>query len=288
MEKLDTSVIVSSASHNGYGTLRSFHESIGWTVFGPPEIRDPRGVRRRAEDAYFAVNEPSAAVWLLSFDGAALARIDLPAGLDPGGGAFASDGTYYVGSRSQRSIERVDLTARRYRGPAIALAGISFPRGFAVLDDGRFVVASGTHPVLGGGQRGLFLYDRRGRIENDAFVDDPLLDPLDLALCDGYLYVTSEFPFGSNHAAVSLRRYDVQNGAPAGAWCAENTPAFRRVEKPRGIAVTDYGILLICAQNCVLAVDVTTSGRAWLVAEDQHLAGQSLALCPDLLKRKQI
>ena len=288
MNKLGASLIVSSASDGGYGTLRSFDESIGWTVFGPPEIRDPRGVRRRAEDAYVVVNEPSAAVWLLSFDGAALARIDLPPGLDPGGGAFASDGTYYVGSRSQRSIERVDLTARRYRGPAVALTGISFPRGFAILDDGRFVVASGTHPVLGRGQRGLFLYDRSRKIENDAFVDDPLLDPLDLALCNGYLYVTSEFPFGSNHAAVSLRRYDVRNGAPAGTWSAEDTPAFRRVEKPRGIAATDYGILLICAQNCVLAVDSTTSGKAWLVAEDDHLAGQSLALSPDLARRKPI
>jgi hypothetical protein len=100
--------------------------------------------------------------------------------------------------------------------------------------------------------------------------------------------VTSEFPFGSNHAAVSLRRYDVRSGAPAGAWSAKDTPAFRRVDKPRGIAVTDSGILLICAQNCVLAVDMTTSGKGWLVAEDEHLAGQSLALCPDIARRKPI
>jgi hypothetical protein len=128
MNKLGASLIVSSASDGGYGTLRSFDESIGWTVFGPPEIRDPRGVRRRAEDAYVVVNEPSAAVWLLSFDGAALARIDLPPGLDPGGGAFASDGTYYVGSRSQRSIERVDLTARRYRGPTTLVSSLRAAR----------------------------------------------------------------------------------------------------------------------------------------------------------------
>ncbi len=158
------SLVVSSASGIGYGTLRSFEGSVGWAAFGPPRIRDPRGVRRRAEDAYFVVNEPSAGIWLISFDGAALARIDLPAGLDPGGGAFAPDGMYYVGSRSQRSIEQVDLAARRYCGRAVTLDGISFPRGFAVLDDGGFVVASGTHPVLGGGRRGLCLYDRNGRI----------------------------------------------------------------------------------------------------------------------------
>jgi hypothetical protein len=275
---MPTSLVVSSASRLGYGTLRCFEEPVGWTTFGPPEIKDPRGVRRRAKDAYFAVNEPSAAVWLLRFDGTALARIDLPAGIDPGGGAFAPDGLYYIGSRSQRSIEQVDLAARRYCRRAVTLDGISFPRGFAVLDDGGFVVASGTHPVLGGGRRSLFLYNRNGSLESDAFVDDPLLDPLDLALHDGYLYVTSEFPFGADNAVVSLRRYDAKNGAPSGTWSAEHSPAFGRVQKPRGIAFTDDGTLLMCAQSCVLAIDVTTLGSAWLVAEDEHLAGQSLAL----------
>jgi hypothetical protein len=70
--------------------------------------------------------------------------------------------------------------------------------------------------MLGGGRRGLFLYDRNGRVESDAFVNDPLLDPLDLALRDDYLYVTSEFPFGADDAVVSLRRYDARNGAPCG------------------------------------------------------------------------
>jgi hypothetical protein len=279
--KMRTSLVVSSASALGYGTLRSFEESAGWAAFGPPEIKDPRGVRRRTEDPYFVVNEPSAAAWLLRFDGTALARIDLPAGLDPGGGAFGPDGMYYVGSRSQRSIEQIDLAARRYCGRAITLEEILFPRGFAVLDDGGLVVASGTHPLLGGGRRALFLYDRNGRVENDAFVDDPLLDPLDLALHDGYLYVTSEFPFGHDDAVVSLRRYDAKSGAPAGTWSAEDTPTFGRMRKPRGITFTADGTLLICAQNCVLAVDVTKFGSAWLVAEDRRLAGQSLALGPE-------
>jgi hypothetical protein len=214
---MPTSLVVSSASSLGYGALRCFEEPVGWTTFGPPDIKDPRGVRRRAKD----------------------------------GGACALDGMYYVGSRSQRSIEQVDLSARRYCGPAVALDGISFPRGFAVRDDGGFVVASGTHPVRGGGRRGLFLYNRNGSIESNSFVDDPLLDPLDLALHGGYLYVTSEFPFGADDAVVSLRRYDANPGV-------------------RSRAKT--------ARNCVLAVDVTTLGSAWLVAEDEHLAGQSLAL----------
>lgn len=272
------SLVVSSASDLGYGTLRSFDASVGWAAFGPPQIKDPRGVRRRAGDAHLVINEPSAAVWLLSLDGTAVARIELPAGLDPGGGAFGHDGTYYVGSRSQRSIEQVDLATRRYTGRAVTLDGISFPRGFAVFDDDRFVVASGTHPLHGGGRRGLFLYDRSESIGRSAFVDDPFLDPLDLLLRDGYLYVTSEFPFGSDDAVVSLRRYDLETGAPAGTWTAENTAPFGRMQKPRGMAFSDDGILLICAQNCVMAVDVATIGTAWIVAEDERLAGQSLAL----------
>ena len=271
-----TFLVVSSAAGPGYGALRAFENAVGWTAFGPTEIADPRGVRRRSEDAYFIVNEPSIGVWLLGFDGSVVAQIELPANTDPGGGAFAPDGTYYIGSRSHRTIEKVDLTARRYCGRALMLDGILFPRGFAVVDGG-FIVASGTHPVLGGGRRALFRYDRNGKIENDAFVDDPLLDPLDLAVHDGYIYVTSEYPFGDPHAAVSLRRYDAQTGAAAGAWSSENTPVFGQVRKPRGIAF-DGSTLLLCAQNCVLAVDITRLGRGWFVAEDDRLAGQSLAL----------
>jgi hypothetical protein len=79
-----------------------------------------------------------------------LAQIELPPGLDPGAGAFAPDGMYYVGSRAQRSLERIDLTERRYRGRAVTVDDIAFPRGVAALDDGAFIVASGTHPVHGG------------------------------------------------------------------------------------------------------------------------------------------
>jgi hypothetical protein len=258
--------------------LRAFEESIGWAPFGPAEIRDPRGVRRRAEDPFLVVNEPFAGVWLLALDGTPFARIDLPAGLDPGGGAFAADDTYYVGSRSQHSIERVDLAARRYCGRALTLEGIAFPRGFAVRSDGGFIVASGTHPVSGTGRRALFRYDTNGKREQDAFVDDPLLDPLDLALRGDYVYVTSEFPFGRDDAIASLRRYDARSGAPAGTWSAENTPAFAGVRKPRGITFADDEMLLMCAQNCVLAIDVSTFGTARVVAQDNHLAGQSLAL----------
>ncbi|HTU71398.1 MAG TPA: hypothetical protein VMF11_13895 [Candidatus Baltobacteraceae bacterium] len=276
-------LVVSSAAALGYGALRAFEESAGWTAFGPPEIADPRGVRRRADDPYLLVNDPIAGVWLLDFDGAVLAQIALPAGLDPGGGAFAPDGTYYVGSRAQRSIERVDLTARRYAGRALALEGIAFPRGFAVLEDGGFVVASGTHPVRGGGRRALFRYDRDGKIESDAFVDDRLLDPLDLAVRDGSIYVTSEAPFGAEDAVVSLRRYDARTGAAAGAWSAQDTPVFGKLRKPRGITFAQDGTLLLCAQNGVVAVDVATFGRARFVAEDDRLAGQSLALTRAIL-----
>jgi hypothetical protein len=272
------SFVVSSAVGIGYGLLRAFEESIGWAAFGPTEIRDPRGVRRRDEDPFFVVNEPSAGVWLLALDGIPFARIELPAGLDPGGGAFGTGDTYYVGSRSQRSIYQVDLGTRRYLGRALALDGIAFPRGFAPLSDGGFIVASGTHPVTGEGRRALFCYDANGKLDQDVFVDDPILDPLDLALHNGYVYVTSEFPFGKDDAIVSLRRYDARNGARAGTWSAENTPAFTGVRKPRGIVFTDDNTPLICAQNCVLAVDVTTFGTARVVAEDNDLAGQSLAL----------
>ncbi|MGB6984397.1 MAG: hypothetical protein WBD74_00330 [Candidatus Aquilonibacter sp.] len=272
------SFVVSSAAAGGHGTLRAFEEAIGWAPFGPEAIRDPRGARRRGNDTFFVVNDPFTGVWLLALDGKPFAQIELPAGLDPGGGAFGAGDTYYVGSRSQRALYQVDLGARQYVGQALALDGIAFPRGFAPLHDGGFIVASGTHPVHGGGRRALFRYDVNGTLERDVFVDDPLLDPLDLALHNGYVYVTSEFPFGKDDAVVSLRSYDARNGASAGTWSAETTPAFAGVRKPRGIAFADDATLMICAQNCVLAIDLTTFGTAKVLARDNDLAGQSLAL----------
>jgi hypothetical protein len=270
--------VVSSAAGIGHDRLVTYDTSSGWAAFGPDEIRDPRGVRRRADDPFLVINEPSTAVWLLTLEGAEIARIELPAGLDPGGGAFGAGDRYYLGSRSQRSIYQVDLGARRYDGQALALEGIAFPRGFAPLSDGRFIVASGTHPVTGEGRRAVFRYDASGKRDKDIFIDDPVLDPLDLVVHDGYVYVTSEFPFGKDNAVVSLRRYDARTGAGAGVWSAENTAAFAGVRKPRGIAFGNGDTAFICAQNCVLALDVTMFGNADILAADDQLAGQSLAL----------
>lgn len=273
-------VVVSSASGSGYGQLRRYDSAAGWERFGPPEISDPRGVRRRIQDEYLIINDASAAVWLLNLDATPIVRIELPAGLDLGGGAFGPDESYYVGSRSQCSIHKIDLSERRYCGEAFYLEGVSFPRGFAVLDDGRLIVASGTHPVHGGGRRALLLYGADGRIENDAFVVDDRLDPLDLALHGGYLYVTSEFPFGKDGAEVSLRCYDARTGTLEQTWSSLTTSTLRRVRKPRGIASSDDGTLFVCAQNCIAAIDVTGNTDARIVAEDERLAGQSLALLP--------
>ena len=97
---------------------------------------------------------------------------------------------------------------------------------------------------------------------------------------DGYVYVTSEFPFGACDALVSLRRYDARSGACAGAWTVENTAAFRKLRRPRGITFAKDGTLLFCAQNRIIALDVSVFGSARIVAEDDLLAGQSLALGP--------
>jgi hypothetical protein len=63
---------------------------------------------------------------------------------------------------------------------------------------------------------------------------------------------------------------------------------FAGVRKPRGIAFADDDTLLMCAQNCVLAVDVTTFGVARVVAEDNDLAGQSLALGAIVARAREV
>ncbi len=155
---------------------------------------------RRADDPFFVVIEPFGGVWILALDGKAFARIELPQDSIRAVGPLGQAICIYVGSRSQRSIERVDLGTQRYLGRALALYGIAFPRGFAPLSDGGFIVASGTNPMSGEGRRALFCYDANGKLNPNVFVDDPLLDPLDLALHNGCVYVTSEFPGScSNH-----------------------------------------------------------------------------------------
>jgi hypothetical protein len=96
------------------------------------------------------------------------------------------------------------------------------------------------------------------------------------------LYVTSEFPLGAPDAKASLRRYDIRTGASIGEWSLRGTSAFRSVEKPRGIAFSEDGRLLICAQNCVAVVDTEEADGVQVIVEDERLAGQSLALvgCP--------
>ena len=271
--------MVSSATGVGHGTLRALEERGSWRDFGPADIRDPRGVRRRADDQRIVVNEPFG-IRLLNLAGSSLTRIALPSGLEPGGGAFAPNGAYYFGSRTHRSLERVDLTTQQYCGTAVALDEIAFPRGFAILGDGTFVVASGTHPISGSGRRALLRYRANGELEDDAFVEDPALDPLDVGLYNEQLYVTSEFPFGAGDATTSLRRYDARTGALTGVWSAENVPAFKELRKPRGIAFSENGALVLCAQNCVLAIDVEKFDTAVVLATDDLLAGQSLALAP--------
>ena len=272
-------IVVSSAASGGYGRLRALDARSFWTDFGPIEIRDPRAVRRNRHDSHFVVNDPSG-VWILDLDGSTIGRVPLPADIDPGGGAFDADGMYYIGSRARRSLEQIDLMKREHCGRALDLREILFPRGFAVLEDGSFIVASGTDPKRGGGRRALFHYGSGAVSDPEVFVEDPRLDPLDIALRDDRVYVTGEYPFGSEQAVASLRCYDLRTGKLQMVWSEENASAFSYLRKPRGIAFDENGTLVLCAQNAVVAINLK-DGSAQTVARDERLAGQSLAVGPD-------
>ena len=271
-------LLVSSAASRGYGTLRALEASGSWKDFGPVEIRDPRAVRRNRDESHFVVNAPSG-VWILDLQGSPVRHIPLPADIDPGGGAFAPNGAYYVGSRARRSLELIDLTGGLYCGRAVNLRAILFPRGCAVLNDGTFIVASGTDPRTGGGRRALFRYSSDALSDPRVFVEDPFLDPLDLAICDDRVYVTSEYPFGSDTASVSLRSYDLHTGKLQMVWSEKNVSALGKVQKPRGIAFDEHRTLVFCAQNAIVAINLAND-VALTIARDERLAGQSLALAP--------
>src|SRR5271169_3133758 len=73
-------------------------------------IHDPRGLRPAPDESYFVVNNGDDSI--LKFETATRRFLGVVArlpGLNPGGGKFGSDGRYYVGSRSWKSVVAFDV-----------------------------------------------------------------------------------------------------------------------------------------------------------------------------------
>ncbi len=275
-----TAVLVTSANGangDGYGAILGF--SADGSLIGPfsqdRRITDPRGISH---------DQTGELVYANSGDDRALAldrrgEVALDSGriddLDPGGAVFGPDGRYYVGLRRRRTI--LALPARLDRtGEAILPDGIvPFPRGFGFGPDGDLYLASGVGPS-GEGENTIAVFNHGGALRTPHLVDDPELSPLDLVLPpNGNIVVSSEWPFGAQHATSSVREYERSTGALARVLAPDPAIGFAR---PRGLRFGSDGRLYCVGQDHVIAFDFFTGTCLGVAARLPRLNDQALVL----------
>jgi hypothetical protein len=125
-----------------------------------------------------------------------------------------------------------------------------FPRGFAFGLDGDLYLASGVGPS-GQGDNTIAVFNRQGALRTPHLVDDPELSPLDLALApNGNIVVSSEWPFGAEHATASVREYDQSTGQLVRVLAPDPALGFAR---PRGLRFGSDGRLFCVGQDHIIA-----------------------------------
>jgi hypothetical protein len=144
-------LVTSAAGTNGdgYGSILAFTldgKMLG--AFGADSgITDPRGLRVHPDGDRVYVNNGDDRILPLDPHGRIAAKTGPIANLNPGGGNFGPDGRYYIGSRTARTIMAFP-PGLLGSGKAILPSGVvPFPRGFALVSDGRLFLASGHQPI---------------------------------------------------------------------------------------------------------------------------------------------
>jgi DNA-binding beta-propeller fold protein YncE len=126
-------------------------------------------------------------------------------GMDAGGGAFAPDGRYCVTLRRRGTTVAPPARLDSEGEPLLPVGAAPFPRGFGFGDGGQLYLSSGIGPS-GEDDNTITMFDHDGRLRNPRPVSEPELSPLDLAIAPGgNLVVSSEWPFGSPSARVTIR-----------------------------------------------------------------------------------
>jgi DNA-binding beta-propeller fold protein YncE len=267
----------SGANGDGYGTLLCF--SAGGELTGPfsddPRITDPRGLSLSPAGDLIYVTSGDDRVLALDKNGNVALDSGREEGLDPGGGTFAPDGRYCVTLRRRGTIlalpPRLDIAGK----PLLPDGVVPFPRGFGFGDGGQLYLSSGIGPS-GDGDNTIATFDRDGRLRNPRLVSDPELSPLDLAIAPGgNLVVSSECPFGSPSATVTIREYDPSTGRLVRVLAPDPAVKFSR---PRGLRFGPGGQLYCVGQDHVLAFDFPTGRFLGVIAELRKLNGQAVLL----------
>jgi DNA-binding beta-propeller fold protein YncE len=269
----------SGANGDGYGALLCF--SADGELAGPfsddRRITDPRGLSLSPAGDLVYVTSGDDRVLALGLNGTVVLDSGRTEGLDPGGGTFAPDGRYCVTLRRRGTIlalpPRLDT-----EGELVLPDGVvPFPRGFGFGGGGELYLSSGIGPS-GEGDNTITVFDRSRRLRTPRLVSDPELSPLDLTVAPGgNLVVSSEWPFGSPGAQVTVREYDPSTGRLLRVLAPESTVEFTR---PRGLRFGPGGRLYCVGRDHVIAFDFPTGKFLGVVAELRRLNGQALLLLP--------
>jgi DNA-binding beta-propeller fold protein YncE len=277
-----TRILVSSASGengDGYGAVLCFTAdgSLAGRFTDDSRIVDPRGLSLDPTSALVYFNSGDDRVLALDPNGVAHFDSGRIRGLDPGGGTFGPDGRYYIGLRRRRTI--LGLPAHLdAEGDLLLPEGIvPFPRGFGFGADGELYFASGIGPT-GEGDNTIAVFDRGLAMRTSRLVNDPELSPLDLTVApNGNVVVSSEWPFGSADAAVSIREYDPSSGELVRVLAPEPVVRFAR---PRGLRFGPGGQLYCVGESHVVAFDFRSGSFLGVAAQLARLNGQALVFLP--------
>ena len=283
-------VVVTSAANNGNNAALRFDGLTGRAIGEYPnggELTDPRDiVLAPSDETTVLINGGNDDVLRFNArDGAFLETfIEFP-NLNGGGAVFGPDENYYVGARSLGAILRFDGTTGDFIDEFIPSNLVDFPRGFVFGSDGNFFLGNGADPTTGSGGGSVIQYDGvTGELLNSNFVNDPGLSPLDvISGPDGNLYISSEFPFGQENAAGTIRVYNINNGGLVNVLNAGIDEQGRpRLSAPRGLGFGPDGNLYASSTgtSSVVRFNPTTGEFVDVFIQFPNLNGQALNFVP--------
>jgi DNA-binding beta-propeller fold protein YncE len=267
------------ANGDGYGKPLVFDangEALG-AFSDDSRVFDPRGLGIDRDNGLVFLNSGVDRVLALDRDGKVVRDTGPIPGLNPGGGNFGPDGHYYVGLRSARSIMAFSAALETAGEYVLPTGIVPFPRGFAFGSDGRLFLASGVGPN-GEGDNTIVVFTADGALTLSRLVTDPELSPLDLAIApNGNIVVSSEHPFGMDHAVATLREYDAQDGHLIRVFSPNGLAEFG---KPRGLRFGPDGHLYCVARDEVVAFDFASGECLGAPVQSPRLNGQALLFLP--------